>query len=560
MQLNCLSPQIETAFYRKEIGNFPTNWTYNNHILSGPYFRFVKRSLKAGGVASHRIVLIAGTSQGRLSQIQLHLGSIVTEAVSVSTSDCPHGYNHLITVSGFQPDGKEVEWMLALPSERNHKEWVAALIEARGSSESQEACGDAAVLRDLALKMHAQLRTCDKIINFNVFRKCFAGSCATIWISNHLKCSLSTAVSIGNRLINGGFIHHVQYEHIFCDKKIYYQFSIQIQNYSDCLCSEKGLKKNFSMDNLSMLQVGTTAGGETEDELTEQNWMDACRSNKRQTNLMSQAVAGLQIYVETLNDKLIINKQQFHTSYLQQKYSQRTLFALTIAFISQNIMFTINKGFYYVIFRLFQWITYVAILIALYFQFISYYNNQEIKNVNIITPMASPQSSEVLNNATIISTKDTVSTKSQEVPAVSPLTTSNEIMFQSTSCNTSETSVVSDNKSTVSSQSDTNSASKADVVEDSSPYNHSEMKYLPSVTKWPNRPILVRRSPSMFRNTSSEDTVRNGCIPVKIHQREPHQESIIEVNTDLFIGKMYILIADLSDSPDEFFRYLRTYT
>lgn len=57
-----------------------------------------------------------------------------------------------------------------------------------------------------------------------LYSRCFVGSEAVDWLTNHLKISRSEAVELGQRLIEAQFIHHVLDEHPFRDDNLLYRF------------------------------------------------------------------------------------------------------------------------------------------------------------------------------------------------------------------------------------------------------------------------------------------------------------------------------------------------
>lgn len=87
--------------------------------------------------------------------------------------------------------------------------------------------------------------------------------------------------------------------------------------------------------------------------------------------------------------------------------------------------------------------------------------------------------------------------------------------------------------------------------------NYEELKE-PSIDpeKWPNRPILIRRSHNMIPSTIPYPSMIHEELmrPLRIHNFEHPALSVIDIDTELFIGKAYLLLADLPDSPCEYFK------
>jgi hypothetical protein len=80
---------------------------------------------------------------------------------------------------------------------------------------------------------------------------------------------------------------------------------------------------------------------------------------------------------------------------------------------------------------------------------------------------------------------------------------------------------------------------------------------IPPVHTWPNRPILVRRSPNMLP-ASIDEASREGRLllePIKVHSKD-YSEIILE--SDLFVGKIVLIFHDIADGPCEYFWYLKS--
>jgi len=75
--------------------------------------------------------------------------------------------------------------------------------------------------------------------------------------------------------------------------------------------------------------------------------------------------------------------------------------------------------------------------------------------------------------------------------------------------------------------------------------------HVPDPTTWPSRPLLTRRSPHMYRGRSEAEVSRL-IQPLRLHTQDPRL-SVIPVESDMFVGEIYILVDGLADSPKEFF-------
>ena len=77
---------------------------------------------------------------------------------------------------------------------------------------------------------------------------------------------------------------------------------------------------------------------------------------------------------------------------------------------------------------------------------------------------------------------------------------------------------------------------------------------IPHFSEWPNFPLLVRRSPDMFRNSNdaSVPIPSEMLQPLRIHQHPPEM-SVFPIDNHLFKGRVFVIVAGLDDSPVDFF-------
>jgi hypothetical protein len=92
-------------------------------------------------------------------------------------------------------------------------------------------------LEELVSKMRniGGIRIEDRWHNLRVYRRCFVGKEAVVWLMESLKLSRENAILLGQRLVDEKLIHHVTNDHEFKDEFLFYRF------YWD----EKELKKNL---------------------------------------------------------------------------------------------------------------------------------------------------------------------------------------------------------------------------------------------------------------------------------------------------------------------------
>lgn len=74
-------------------------------------------------------------------------------------------------------------------------------------------------------------------------------------------------------------------------------------------------------------------------------------------------------------------------------------------------------------------------------------------------------------------------------------------------------------------------------------------KHLPPIKEWPNKPLLIRRSPLVPTNGS----LQGNTLTLHIHNPAGPTLSEISISSPNFIGKAYIIIRHLPGAPEEYF-------
>lgn len=85
--------------------------------------------------------------------------------------------------------------------------------------------------------------------------------------------------------------------------------------------------------------------------------------------------------------------------------------------------------------------------------------------------------------------------------------------------------------------------------------NLSSDQGLAMAEKLSNNPILVRRCPRMLRSDLGEEQRAALSQPLPIHTVDPNH-AIIDIDSDLFVGKAYMVVADVPGAPAAFFRWV----
>ena len=184
-------------------------------------------------IGRYRLILIQGTRRGRMSSMRLHPNSTIIASSKVLKDDmkrndseiCP--WKHIITISGYDDSKQkrdEIRWQIAFPSEEVQQKWLVALQKARLFGVSWPNRDEIVRLIDLAKKMRSNVDAKRRIHRFKLYPRCFIGSRAVRWIVKYEGCSSSQAMIFGQKMLSLGLIKHITDEHVFCNKKLLYQF------------------------------------------------------------------------------------------------------------------------------------------------------------------------------------------------------------------------------------------------------------------------------------------------------------------------------------------------
>jgi hypothetical protein len=165
-----------------------------------------------------------------MHSIRLHPGSTVIAITRSSESNEIPQYE--VHVTGID-DRKihtvlckqEVKWQLSFPSEEVQQNWLIALKNARNFVSNWPKKDEIDRLKDLARMMRNNVDARMRLNRFKLIPRCFVGRRAVRWIVKYEGCTASQAVVIGQKMLNLDLIQHITNEHVFCNKKLLYQFS-----------------------------------------------------------------------------------------------------------------------------------------------------------------------------------------------------------------------------------------------------------------------------------------------------------------------------------------------
>jgi hypothetical protein len=133
------------------------------------------------------------------------------------TDDCK-----IRTILGSQ----EVKWLISFPSEDVQQKWLLALKNACDFAGNWPKRDEIDRLKDLARKMRGNVDARMRFHRFKLIPRCFVGRRAIRWIVKYEGCTAYQATVIGQKMLNLGLFQHITNEHVFCNKKLLYQFPI----------------------------------------------------------------------------------------------------------------------------------------------------------------------------------------------------------------------------------------------------------------------------------------------------------------------------------------------
>lgn len=165
-----------------------------------------------------------------MKSIRLHPGSTVAAITTAGASGDFAKYD--IHVSGTDDckirtilGSQEVKWVISFPSEEVQQKWLAALKNACDFAANWPVKEEIERLKDLAQKMKSNVDARVRFHRFKLIPRCFVGRRAIRWIVKSERCTAYQATIIGQKMLNLGLFQHITNEHVFCNKKLLYQFS-----------------------------------------------------------------------------------------------------------------------------------------------------------------------------------------------------------------------------------------------------------------------------------------------------------------------------------------------
>jgi len=523
-ELGSSLPLLE-GFLHQRVSDKACGFTYHNVILSGSYLRYIAQPLKPKDMGSFRLVLVQGKHKGRMVSISLNTDSeINTVTMSAEAlNDYPTPY--LINVSGrnMNNNGKDIKIQLALPSEEAQLQWLDSLKKAKDYVSTCDSNGENKRLLCLAEEMREDIGISNRLYQFKIYRKCFLGSKVVRWLEKTKGFTQTQAISIGNKMISLDIIREVNHQHMFLDKAILYQFTSDTSGVSSPPYSPtkpKSSKVTHSKNDvdtneettLDDLLDGILSRGLNEDS-SPTELLNALRNSEDECARFKGDIS------ELLKEYDAIHHVHTEMTLVLQRI-QRLLAVLFVVLV----VVLLGRSNHTVV-------TNTALaLVASILLLVSYMMRMKTRKF-AIKSLSKPVLQSLDHKSSSINESKNITMEEAE-----------ELMLERVGLQRIGNEVDEDEGE--------------DSDEDNEDFDVLERTpSLDSISEvmqnWPNDPIMVRRSPSMIRSDITEQR-EHLCLPIHIHNKESPELSFISIDSDYFIGKCYLLIAGLKDSPTHF--------
>ena len=522
-------PLLEGFLHQRE-SDKACGFTYHNVVLQGSYLRYIAQPLKPKDIGSFRLVLVQGKHKGRMVSIYLNQESEVNPVTMSAEALNEYPTPYLINISGKNMNyGKDIKLQLALPSEEAQLQWLDSLRKAKDYATICESNGETKMLINLAEEMKEEIGISNRLYQFKIYRKCFLGSKAVRWLQKTKGFTQTQAISIGNKMIYLDIIKEVANQHMFLDKNILYQFTSDINGTNSAANTPTKPKFNKSASNkndtesnevettLDDLLDGILNRGLNEDS-SPVELLSALRNSEDECARFKGGISELLKEYDAIHD---IYTEMFST--LQQIQLLLTTLCVVLVLIICNNNVSIVHSNHAVA-------TNTALALLTCF-IILYKLITRKKTSKFVVKSLSNQVRQLPDQKGSHDSKgDNITMEEAE-----------ELMLEK-----------------VGLQRIGNEIEDEEVDSDDENDEYDTLERTPSLDSisevmqnWPNDPIMVRRSPHMIRSDITEQR-EHLCLPVHIHNKESPELSFISIDSDYFIGKCYLLIAGLKDSPAHF--------
>jgi hypothetical protein len=404
--------------------------------------------------------------------------------------------------------------------------WHLSLEKAKAFISRQATSGDMQSLISLSLRLKAGITVRDRFYYLTVYSRCFVGTEAVSWIQKDQHCSEAEAVELGNRLLNVNLIYHCQHNRFFLNSHTYYRFNKHtLRDIVEGLRAPMGIIPDLSSRNSLRFTSSSSHVAEEPCEGDQTHLKSEMADTEAEDEVSSESILrgsdptqissdALQLELLSLRSSLEVatRLKNAHNSLLTEFSNLKELQVEHLSTI-RSLKFCAGGVFLiFLLHLLLRELLSCSLLVILSFHFASLI----VFLFFYISPLLEPNT---------VPGFDDVGDHHDKFPLLFPET------FASPSLERAE---------------------EIDL----------DIFSFPPPQSWPNRPLLVRRSPSMYLGEASkveelepmERSRLHGLTrPIRIHTADP-EVSVIDIDSDIFSGKMYTIFAGLKDSPRRFFR------
>jgi hypothetical protein len=408
--------------------------------------------------------------------------------------------------------------------------WHLSLERSKSFVSRQATSGDLQSLIDLSLRMRSGITVRERFSYMTLYTRCFVGSEAVSWLKDDQHCTEDEAIELGNRLLNVNFIRHIRHDRFLLNSNQYYRFNRRpLREIVEGLRAPIGIIPNLSFRNSLKLPSGDTAldtGNEGEEEETARKPRTTSEPCVEEPTRASDPghLSEDDLHREILRQKSSLEATErlkgTHNTLINEFNHLKQLHEENGQTIRRLKIITGGVGAIFLLHLLLRELCACSMMIVISFHAAS------------LSLLFLLDFSSLLDSPTdALLPDDDLFEHFPIVPAPS------------------------------------SPQRLAETEEDSSALDREKLFCLPPPSSWPNRPLLIRRSPGMYLNDRSprsveelspEDRRRVYRLtrPIRIHTNDP-EVSVIDIETEIFEGKLFTVFAGLKDSPMRLFRWVR---
>ena len=522
-------------------GDAHSNWKKAFVCLHGCFLRISKRQIYD---SDNSTILEEDYYCDRFHQVEI-MQNLVLEKFSPDiiasgqvrmSPPRPDFYGCIIQVEGMSPNNKTTKVLIAVESDVDCEKWMSAMQSSRHYLTDFIFRNDSRFLVDIAKRMLTSVSIRERVYNLNIYYRCFVGSEAVHWIVNDQHCTLDQAMRIGDTLLRVKVIYHVTHEHMFCNGHYFYRFRTKVlEAYERALGPRADHEDLPPPSNDLPTPSPTPRASNSDEEITDHEANPDMQCLMAQVSSLGRSVETLQRDISALSIELNVMQSRMRGGHLCHSQTSGTaqfrdlVRSVIVPALSVGIVQYLQRGDW----SLLDVGVFILMSLVLMGVFVAYGGVDISKHTEGFSTNAAHDLRPKDCSSLPLSHFESRNTTSHDdfISASAPALVSNTV-------DPSESSTTDGEVDKAASSNDTDS----EVIFDGIPRNTAE---------WPNFPVLARRSPSMCPKGAD---ARHILRPIHLHQPGPLKLSEIALESDLFIGKMILVLSGLNDSPPDIFK------